>query len=52
MEKQHLLFKSKERRERYMDIVAQKKVKGQEEKEIHHLEESLQDINPERSGRK
>ena len=31
-----------------MDIVAQKKVKGQEEKEFHHLEGSLQDINPER----
>ena len=31
-----------------MDIVAQKKVEGQEEKEFHHLEESLQDINPER----
>ena len=31
-----------------MDIVAQKRVEGQEEKEFHHLEESLQDINPER----
>jgi len=41
------VFRNRKIRERW-DIVAQKKVKEKKEKEFHHLEESLQNINPEK----